>query len=161
MPQNTFQTNARSITLNEAPWNVTTFTEIYVKLENGELSCYLDAACAGDAVVPLQLDVYRKESTGLYFYLVHSPATAEFADPPVSWEGGAGCPGTVRYGKIDDKRLGFSMSDYYDHGSEQEFGFDIVVDPGNGAPPISTGIFKEIDPTIMEKGEDPPPDARR
>ncbi|MEM1181080.1 MAG: hypothetical protein AAGM22_22250 [Acidobacteriota bacterium] len=167
MATKSFQNDARTIELKEKPWKVDREVSLYVKYSAGALEVYSDPDCAGDAITPLQLDVYRNQATGLYFFIAKSSDQGtQFPAPgsghlPLSWEGNGDCPATVAYGKRRFDNLAFSIADTYDHGVLTEHGFDLIVQTGDSGDWTSTRLFKAIDPTIVEKGEDPPPDARR
>ncbi|MEO1083919.1 MAG: hypothetical protein AAFY88_06730 [Acidobacteriota bacterium] len=162
MSQNVFQYGARSIELS-----VDQHISVYVKYANGKLEMYSDAGCLGDAITPLGMDVYRNQSTGLYFYIAASSQgdvtfpSRKSGHLPIRWEGAGDCPDSVQYGKVKSDDKAFSISDQYSHNDRVEHGFDIVVDPGGGSPLVTTAVFQLIDPTIIEKGEDPPPDGSR
>jgi len=164
MSETAFQTDAKNITLEQAPWNVEQHISIYVKHEAGKLSIYYNAQCLGAPETLLPLEVFRGQPTGLYFFIAaSSDEGTKFPDPdngqlPIAWESDSGCPVTVQYGKVRSDYRAFSMADAYIHHSKDSYGFDIVVDPGGGLPLVTTARFGEIDPTIVEKGEDPPPD---
>lgn len=164
MSETAFQTDAKSITLEQAPWNVTGKISIYVKHVAGKLSIYYNAQCSGATETPLALEVFRNQATGLYFFIAaSSDAGTKFPDPddgplPIAWESKSGCPDTVQYGKVRSDYRAFSIADAYTHHSKDSYGFNIVVDPGGGSPLLTTARFGKIDPTIVEKGEDPPPD---
>lgn len=156
-----FQTGCDDIDLKEDPWKVTRVIKTWVKLEGDKIALYGTAACNDDAFSHLALDIYRGESTGLYFYIAPSAKDARFPaavgqDIPLIWKTPTTCPNTVLYGKMRDDRKAFSMADIHQHTSVINYDFNLVVDPGNGAPPVSTTLYEKVDPTIVEKGEGPP-----
>ena len=149
-----------SITLGGAPWNVVAHITVYVQRVGAELKLYSDPDCAGPQLSPADLVVFRNQSTGLYFHIACSPAGTTFADPPVVWEEQKPRPGTVCYGYIMNDGSAFSMSDDYGHQNSVSHSFDLRVDPGDGSRVISTRSTDEVDPTIVERGEEPPGPSR-
>lgn len=157
-----FQTGSNTVTLKEAPWSVIREISIYVKQKDGQLSLYNNAECQGRALGPASLEVYKGQSTGLYFFIAKdSDKGTHFPNPndgqlPVAWENESSCPDTVLYGKMKSDLSAFSMADSYAHPVMVLHSFDLIVASGAGGSFIHTSFFKEIDPTIVEKGEDPP-----
>ena len=161
-----FQTGAQNITLKEAPWSVKREISIYVKLVGDKLYLYDNEKCTGNALSPASFPVYKGQSTGLYFFIYDEDPNSKthFPDPddgvlPLSWDKDKPCPGTVLYGKVRDDLKAFSISDVYNHNGEVKHSFDLVVVPPGGGPFVHTSWFDKVDPTIVEKGEEPPPDG--
>lgn len=167
----TFQTGCASIDLADPPFSVTRAVKTYV-LRNGDGSfgLYTNEACT-KALAPADLPVYRDQATGLYFYLVDAAAnegvtfcdgTGEDNQPtPVFWRDAADdlCPPTVTYGKILADCKAFSMKDFCtsDEVARHPFDLQVVLPSGvRGTVLGGHGSVAEIDPTIVEKGEEPP-----
>ena len=155
-----FTTGTSTITLEESPWLVQRSISIYVKQVNGKLSIHDDLQ-SGRTLQQEDLKVYKGQSTGLYFFIAEgSDDGTQFPDPdsgtlPLEWKNGAPCPASVTYGKVKDDFSAFSIADLYGHTNEVRHSFNIRVLKGDGSI-NSTALFDEIDPTIVEKGEEPP-----
>lgn len=166
-----FQTGSASIDLSGSPWNVTATVKLFVLLRaDGSFGLYRDEGCT-DAFEPAEMPVWENVSTGLYFYIgAGSPAGTLFCDgqdgrpQPVVWLASEACPPTVTYGKIRADRLAFSMSDLAPTPHAARLPFDLEVETPNG---VYTSVLAHlrrreepgvtpVDPTIVEKGEEPP-----
>lgn len=162
----TFETGCSSIELDGSPWNVTTAIHLYViRNSSGQFELYQNAACTV-AYSPANLECDYNESTGLYFYIGQPSASdLKFTDGlsgrplPISWPAQEACPSTVTYGKIKSDRLAFSIRDLAAHTNDVNYTFDLVVELPSGDPQgVSFHLADAfVDPTIIEKGEEPPP----
>jgi hypothetical protein len=167
----TFQTGCASIDLDGPPFNVTRTVKTYVlRNQDGSFGLFCNEACT-KSLMPPDLPVYRGQATGLYFYIPDVAANdgvtfcdgtgADNEPTPVFWRDAADdlCPATVTYGKILADRTAFSMMDYCTSDEDTRHPFDLQVLLPNGHRTTILGghdAVTEIDPTIVEKGEEPP-----
>jgi hypothetical protein len=165
-----FQTGCASIDLAEPPFSVTRTVKLFLLREESGFGLYKDEACTLPFDPP-DLEVYVAQSTGLYFYIVGSEANAgvvfcngtgsgsDDLPPPVLWRNAPhSCPQSVTYGKIRADRKAFSMKDFWQDELDSRHPFDLQVEvPGRGRTTIrAQASVSEIDPTIVQKGEEPP-----
>lgn len=163
-----FQTGCASISLADPPFSVTRTVKVYVlRNADGSFGLYKDETCT-TAFSPCDLPVYAGESTGLYFYITGAASNASvvFCDGtgaddhpmPVLWRDGGTCPQSVTYGKIKADRKAFSMKDFWQNELDSRHPFDLQVElpGGNRTTILSQATVAEIDPTIVQKGEEPP-----
>lgn len=159
-----FQTGSSSIDLSGSPWNVTHTISLYVYRDSsGNIVLYRDST-RSQVFSPAELEVSRNVSTGLYFYILDS-TDLTFCDGlsglplPIVWLHQEVCPSTVTYGKIRADRRAFSIKDLCQGQNTVRHSFDLMVQLGS-QPPFSVLSFgggtAAIDPTIVEKGEEPP-----
>lgn len=159
-----FFTKASDINLNGPPWLVTDVLSVYVLNDEGELSLWKDDACT-NAFDPPQLDVQKEVSTGLYFHIASgSEHGTEFSDgldnnpPPLTWEAGS-YPSSVTPGKFEQFKKAFSLKDYWNHSNNQDYSFTLNIKMPDGSV-RTVALVDSIDPTIVERGEEPPPETR-
>ena len=134
--------------------------EVYVRNIGGGLTLFRDDDCL-QPLSPAELDVPKEKLTGLYFHISsHSDAGTAFPDGtgtspcPVTWSHGGSKPSTVTYQKIKSDKSAFSMSDLWSHSLYESHEFDINVKLPDGSH-TSVSIVEGIDPTIVERGEEP------
>ena len=153
--------SAPDIDLSGPPWNVTKYQSVYVLYADKSLKLYTDDDCQQEHLFnPADFYVKKKVPTGLYFFIASGSETGtEFPDPisksPVTWKDDEPQPATVTLGKYRQDGKAFSLKDYWDHPNEVKHEFTINVrEPGGGL--TSTSIIEGVNPTIVERGEEPP-----
>lgn len=167
-----FQTGCASIDLSGPPWNVTTVVKLFVLLRpDGSFGLYHNEACTNEYGSAGEMPVWENVSTGLYFYIASgSPVGTLFCDGldhrplPIQWLASDTCPQTVTYGKIRENRQAFSMSDLATGSLAKRLPFDLMVEtPNHGITSVLKNLGRHldlgidpVDPTIVEKGEEPP-----
>ena len=159
-----FFTKASDINLSGPPWLVQPVLSVYVLNNGGNLALYKDDACTV-AFNPPILEIPKQTSTGLYFHIASgSDDQTEFSDgvngnpPPISWDSGS-YPSSVTQGKFQSDKKAFSLKDYWDHSNNQDYGFNLNIKLPDGSH-RTVSLVDSIDPTIVERGEEPPPEVR-
>ena len=134
--------------------------EVYVRNLGGQLKLFWDDGCTRP-VTRAELNVPKEKLTGLYFHISsHSDTDTCFPDGtggdpcPVTWRHNGSKPSTVTYQKIKADKSAFSMSDLWSHSIYESHEFDINVKLPSGDPG-SVAIVEGVDPTIVERGEEP------
>lgn len=159
-----FETGCSSIDLSGPPFGVTAVDALWVRRNpNGTFDLFRDEACL-NRFQPADLPVFLDVKTGLYFFIApSSTAGTMFCDgqdgrpDPVTWPAADQPPPTITYGKILADRLAFSMMDWWRAGTAQRYRFDLMVEfEGTWYSILSNLTVEAVDPTIVEKGEEPP-----
>ena len=136
---------------------------VFVKLDTDadpKLSLFEDAA-AKISVTSHMIEIPAESTAAIYFWITaDSDMEARFEELPCSWKDAAGTPvlrpETVTYEFMMPNMKGFSLkvNNWNYRILHREWHFDLRVT--DGIDSYSARDF-EIDPTILEKGDDTPP----
>lgn len=134
--------------------NVDGHIDVYVKNTGGTLSLYHDDAGTNSWGSDPNFEVPKEKKYAVYFRMtLNTESGTTFPAVPLDW-GTAGMPSTITCEKMLANNLAFSIK--VDNSSppknDENHDFDVIVDsPTRG---ILRLHMSEIDPTIVEKGED-------
>lgn len=133
--------------------NVDGSIDVYVKNVGGNLSLYKDAAANQSWGTDPELDVPHAKVYAVYFrFTLNTDMGTTFPASPLDW-GTPGQPSTITCEKMLANHTAFSIKvdNSVTHVQDNSHDFDIKVVSATGTSRARTS---EIDPTIVEKGEE-------